>query len=107
MLAARPVSAMTPVRPAIARSQGAGDGRRTLRRRWQSAARLAVVTTACLPERDTEPGVARRDDDALRQRDVGFREVADGPAEAAAATAVIVRPMHLTTIRAMSEDARR
>src|SRR5205807_5437486 len=45
--------------------------------------------------------------DALLQRDVGFREVADGPTEAAAATAVIVRPMHLTTIRAMSEDARR
>src|SRR5438874_3219448 len=78
------------------------SGRRTLRRRGQSAARLAVVTAACLTKRDAQPQVAARDDEPTRQRDVRVGEVTDGSAEVAAA----VR-MHLRTIGWVSEDAKR
>ena len=76
-------------------------GRRTLRRLRESAAGLAVVTAAGLAERDAEPDVAGRDDDAARERDVGFGEVSDRASEAGAAVNV-----HLRTIAAMPEDAK-
>jgi len=76
-------------------------GRRTLRRRRESAAGLAVVATASLPQYDTEPGVARRDDDPTRQRDLALGEVADRPQEAA-----VVPVTHLRTIRFMPDDAK-
>src|SRR5207237_8265668 len=66
-------------------------GRRTLRRLGQSAARLAVVPAARLPERDAEPEIAARDDEPTRQRDVRLGEVTDGSAEAAAAVRMHVR----------------
>ena len=58
------------------------------------------MPAAGLPERDAEPQVARRDDDPARQRDLGFGEVPDRAAEAAAAVFV-----HVRTIAAMSDDA--
>jgi len=76
-------------------------GRRTLRRRRESAAGLAVVATAGLPQRDAKPDVARRDDDPARQRDLAVGEVADRPQEGA-----VVAVMHLRTIAVMSEDAK-
>ena len=76
-------------------------GRRTLRRRRESAAGLAVVATAGLPQRDAKPDVARRDDDPARQRDLAVGEVADRPQERA-----VVTVMHLRTIAVMSEDAK-
>jgi hypothetical protein len=76
--------------------------RRTLRRRGQSAAGLTVVAAAGLSQRDTEPEVARRDDDPTRQRDLAVGEVADPPHDVPAATA-----SHLRTIAVMSEDAKR
>ena len=75
-------------------------GRRTLRRLRQSAAGLAVVSAAGLPERDAEPEVAGRDDDAAWQRDVRFGEVPDRAPEARASVSV-----HVRTIAAMSDDA--
>jgi hypothetical protein len=58
------------------------------------------VTAAGLSERDAKPEVARRDDDAPRQRDLGLGEVPDGTSEAP--TAVFV---HVRTIAAMPDDA--
>src|SRR5205814_5778142 len=78
-----------------------GLGRRTLRRLGQSAAWLAIVTAARLTERDAEPEIAARDDEAARQRDVRLGEVTDGSDEVAAA----VR-MHLRTIGRVSEDGK-
>jgi hypothetical protein len=75
-------------------------GRRTLRRLRQSAAGLAVVSAAGLSERHAEPEVARRDDDAPRQRDVRIGEVPDRAPEAPAAMSV-----HVRTIAAMTDDA--
>jgi hypothetical protein len=75
--------------------------RRTLRRHRQSAAGLTVVAAAGLSQRDTEPEVARRDDDPARQRDLAVGEVADRPQDAAAAA-----PTHLRTIAVMSDDAK-
>lgn len=76
-------------------------GRRTLRRRGESAARLAVVAAAGLSQHDAKPHVARRDDDPARQRDLTIGEVADRPFEAA-----VVPVTHLRTIALMSEDAK-
>ena len=59
------------------------------------------MTAAGLPERDAEPDVASRDEDAARERDVGFGEVSDRSSEAGAAVNV-----HLRTIAAMPEDAK-
>jgi hypothetical protein len=73
-------------------------GRRTLRRLRHSAAGLAVVSTAGLSERDAEPEVARRDDDAPGQRDVRLGEVPDRALEAPAAVSV-----HVRTIAAMPD----
>jgi len=75
-------------------------GRRTLRRRGESAAWLAVVSTAGLSEHDAKPRVTRRDDDPARQRDLAFGEVAYRLQEAA-----VVTVTHLRTIALMSEDA--
>lgn len=61
------------------------------------------MAAARLPQRDAKPRVARRDDDATRQRDVGLGEVSDRAHETAATVAVT----HLRTIGAMSEDAKR
>jgi len=76
-------------------------GRRTLRRRRESAPGLAVVAAAGLSQHDAEPHVARRDDDPPRQRDLAVAEVADRLHEVASAVA-----MHLRTIAVMSEDAK-
>jgi hypothetical protein len=76
-------------------------GRRTLRRRGESAARLAVVATARLSQHDAKPRVARRDDDPARQWDLALGEVADRPKEASA-----VPVTHLRTIGVMPEDAK-
>ena len=76
-------------------------GRRTLRRRGQSAPGLAVVATAGLSQHDSEPRVARCNDDPSRQRDLAVREVADRPQDAGAAAAT-----HVRTIAVMSEDAK-
>ena len=77
-------------------------GRRTLRWRGESAPRLAVVAAAGLPEHDTKPQVARRDDDPARQWYLAVGEVEDRPGEAAAAVMV----MHLRTIAVMPDDAK-
>jgi hypothetical protein len=59
------------------------------------------MTAAGLTERDPEPEVPRRDDDAARQGDVRLGEVAHRtPGSSPAVT------MHLRTIAAMSDDAR-
>ena len=79
-------------------------GRRTLRRRGQSAAGLAVVAAAGLPQHDAKPRVARRDDDPTRQRDLAVGEVADGAGEAGAAAAVPVT--HVRTIGLVPDDAK-
>ncbi len=76
-------------------------GRRTLRRRGESAAGLAVVATAGLAQREAKPDVARGDDDPPGQRDLAVCEVADSPQEAA-----VVTVMHIRTIAVMSEDAK-
>ena len=76
--------------------------RRTLRRLRQSAARLAVVAAAELTPAETEPEVARRNDDAAWQRDVRVGEIADRAPEGAAATV-----LHVRTIAAMSTDPKR
>ena len=76
-------------------------GRRTLRRRRESAARLTVVATTCLSQHDAEPQVARRDDDPTWQRDLAVGEVADRPQQGA-----VVPVTHLRTIGPMSEDAK-
>jgi hypothetical protein len=75
-------------------------GRRTLRRLRQSTAGLAVVSAARLSERDTQPEVARRDDDAPQHWDVRLGEVSDRAAERPAAVSV-----HVRTIGMMSDDA--
>ncbi len=76
-------------------------GRRTLRRRRESAAGLAVVAAAGLSQHDAEPYVARRDDDPPRQRDLAVAEIADRLYEIPAAVTV-----HVRTIAVMSEDAK-
>jgi hypothetical protein len=76
-------------------------GRRTLRRRRESAPGLAVVAAAGPSQHDTEPHVARRDDDPPRQRDLAVAEVADRLHEVPSAVT-----MHLRTIPVMSEDAK-
>ena len=68
-------------------------GRRTLRRRGESAARLAVVATTRLSQHDAEPRVARRDDDPTRQRDLAVGEVADRLQEGS-----VVAVTHLRTV---------
>jgi hypothetical protein len=77
-------------------------GRRTLRWLSQSAPGFAVVAAAGLSERDSEPEVPRRDDDAARQRDLALSEVADRPHDVALATSA-----HLRTIAVMPEDEKR
>jgi hypothetical protein len=77
-------------------------GRRTLRRRGESTAWLAVVAAAGLSERDPKPNVARRDDDPPRHWDLAVGEVADRSQK----TALVVVAMHLRTIAVMSEDAK-
>ena len=76
-------------------------GRRTLRRRRESAPGLAIVAAAGPSQHDAEPRVARRDDDPPRQWDLAVAEIADRLHEAASAVA-----MHLRTIAVMSEDAK-
>ncbi len=75
--------------------------RRTLRRLGQSAAGLAVVPTAGLPEGDAEPEVAGGDEDPPGQRDVRLEEVLDGAGRAAPAVSV-----HVPTIKDVSKDGR-
>jgi hypothetical protein len=58
------------------------------------------VSAAGLPERDAEPEIAGRDDDAPGQRDVRLAEVPDRAPEAPAAVSV-----HVRTIAVMSDDA--
>src|SRR5216117_1475640 len=60
------------------------------------------MTAAGLTERDPDPEVPRRDDDAARQRDVRLGEVAHRAPRRAAAMS-----MHLRTIAAMSDDAKK
>ena len=76
-------------------------GRRTLRRRRESAPGLAVVAAAGLSQHDAEPHVARCDDDPPRQWDLAIAEIADRLHEVASAVA-----MHLRTIAVMSEEAK-
>jgi hypothetical protein len=77
-------------------------GRRTLRRRGQSAPGLAIVAATRLPQRDAKPDIAERDDDPPRQRDLAVGEVAQGTVGIAVAVVVT----HLRTIAVMSEDAK-
>lgn len=75
--------------------------RRTLRRRRQSAAGLAIVAAAGPSPHDTQEQVARRDGDPARQRDLAVGEVPDRAQEASAAAA-----SHLRTIALVSETAK-
>ena len=76
-------------------------GRRTLRRRGQSAPGLTVVAAAGPSQHDAEPQIARRDDDPARQRDLAFSEVSYRLQGAA-----VVPVTHLRTIAVMAEDAK-
>jgi len=60
------------------------------------------MTAAGLTERDPDPEVPRRDEDAARQRDVRLGEVADRAPERSPAMT-----MRLRTIAAMSDDAKK
>jgi hypothetical protein len=76
--------------------------RRTLRRLRQSAAGLAIVSTARLTEHDAKPHVPASDDDAAWQGDVRLGEV---PERTPCGTAAV--SVHVRTIGPMPDDARR